>query len=75
MKKFNQTSLLLLKPRLAYSTERKGTAGSKEFRQVIEIALDAVLQGKTDKEKETRFENFANFFEAILAYHGSFGGD
>lgn len=74
MKGFNETSLLLLKPRLAYSTERKGTQGSKDFRKVIENALDAVLRGNDDKEKQTRFENFANFFEAILAYHRSFGG-
>jgi len=74
MKGFNQASLLLLKPRLAYSTHRKGTEGSKDFRKVIEKALDAVLSGKDDSEKKTRFENFANFFEAILAYHRSYGG-
>jgi CRISPR-associated protein Csm2 len=74
MKGFNQASLLLLKPRLAYSTERKGTDGSKDFRKVIEKALDAVLNGEDENEKKARFENFANFFEAILAYHRSFGG-
>jgi CRISPR-associated protein Csm2 len=74
MKGYNEASLLLLKPRLAYSTERKGTQGSKEFRQVIEKALDEVLKGKDEDEKKIRFENFANFFEAILAYHRSFGG-
>lgn len=74
MKGYNEASLLLLKPRLAYSTERKGTQGSKEFRQVIEKALDEVLKGNDENEKKVRFENFANFFEAILAYHRSFGG-
>ena len=74
MKGFNESSLLLLKPRLAYATERKGTQGSKEFRQVIEKALDEVLKGNDEIEKKSRFENFANFFEAILAYHRSFGG-
>lgn len=74
MKGFNQAELLLLKPRLAYTTERKGTIGSKDFRKVIEKALDAVLEGKDEEEKKSRFENFANFFEAILAYHRSFGG-
>ena len=74
MKGFDESSLLLLKPRLAYSTERKGTQGSKDFRKVIEKALDAVLNGKSIDEKKSRFENFANFFEAILAYHRSFGG-
>lgn len=74
MKGFNQAELLLLKPRLAYTTERKGTIGSKDFRKVIEKALDEVFNGKDEKEKEKRFQNFANFFEAILAYHRSFGG-
>ncbi|MDF1610554.1 type III-A CRISPR-associated protein Csm2 [Stygiobacter electus] len=74
MKGFNKSELLLLKPRLAYLTERKGTIGSKDFRKVIEKALDEVLNGKDEKEMELRFQNFANFFEAILAYHRSFGG-
>jgi CRISPR-associated protein Csm2 len=74
MKGFDKTSLLLLKPRLAYTTERKGTEGSKNFRKIIDKALDAVLSGATEEEKKIRFENFANFFEAILAYHRSFGG-
>ncbi|MCW1298692.1 MAG: type III-A CRISPR-associated protein Csm2 [Candidatus Parvarchaeota archaeon] len=74
MKGFNKSELLLLKPRLAYLTERKGTTGSKDFRKVIEKALDEVLNGKNEEEMELRFQNFANFFEAILAYHRSFGG-
>ncbi len=74
MKGFNKSELLLLKPRLAYLTERKGTTGSKDFRKVIEKALDEVLNGNDEKEMEARFQNFANFFEAILAYHRSFGG-
>ena len=72
MKGFDKNGLLLLKPHLAYSTERKGTEGSKEFRKIIEKALDKVIFS-TEKQEE-RFQNFANFFEAILAYHRSFGG-
>jgi len=74
MKGFNETEFLLLKPRLAYACERKGTKGSKEFRKVIDKAIDAVMQGRDTDEKKQRFENFAAFFEAILAYHRSFGG-
>ncbi|MBL7791857.1 MAG: type III-A CRISPR-associated protein Csm2 [Saprospiraceae bacterium] len=66
--------LLLLKPRLAYSTERKGTEGSKDFRKVFDQAVDAVLAGSDDDDKFKRFQNFANFFEAVLAYHRAFGG-
>jgi CRISPR-associated protein Csm2 len=72
MKGFNANELVLLKPRLAYSTERKGTDGSRKFREVIEKALDKVIF--TKEKQEELFQNFANFFEAILAYHRSFGG-
>jgi CRISPR-associated protein Csm2 len=72
--KLDQNHLLMIKPRLVYSTERKGTKGSKKFREVIEKAFDMVIQARDEKQKITRFENFANFFEAILAYHRSFGG-
>lgn len=73
MKGFNLNELLLLKPRLAYTTERKGTDGSRQFRQKIERALDKVIFSSEGKQ-ELYFQNFANFFEAILAYHRSFGG-
>jgi CRISPR-associated protein Csm2 len=65
---------LLLKPRLTYATERKGTDGSRAFKQWMIPAIDAVISGKTDTEKKERFDNFSNFFEAILAYHRAFGG-
>lgn len=72
MKGFKHSEAVLLKPRLAYSTERKGTDGSRKFREVIEKALNKVIF--TDEKQEELFQNFANFFEAILAYHRSFGG-
>ncbi len=72
MKGFSANELVLLKPRLAYTTERKGTDGSRKFREVIEKALDKVIF--TKEKQEELFQNFANFFEAILAYHRSFGG-
>jgi len=74
MKKVDRTSLLLIKPRMAYMTKRKGTIGSKEFHEVMEKALDEVLNSSNEDELNERFQNFANFFEAILAYHRSFGG-
>ncbi|MEP0861577.1 MAG: type III-A CRISPR-associated protein Csm2 [Ignavibacterium sp.] len=74
MKGFNPNELMLLKPRLAYTTERKGTDGSRKFREKIENALDKVIFSEDKSKQETRFQNFANFFEAILAYHRSFGG-
>ncbi|AFH48905.1 Csm2 family CRISPR-associated protein [Ignavibacterium album JCM 16511] len=74
MKGFSSNELMLLKPRLAYTTERKGTDGSRKFREKIENALDKVIFIEDKSKQETLFQNFANFFEAILAYHRSFGG-
>ncbi len=69
-----RNALLLLKPRLAYSAERKGTEGSKDFRKVFDKGIDAILAGSDDTIRFERFQNFANFFEAVLAYHRAFGG-
>lgn len=62
-------ALLLLKARLAYATEKPtlATPGSKAFRKVMEPALEAVF-GR-DKEEKDKFVRFADFFEAVLAYH------
>jgi len=68
---YEQTDFLMLKPRLFYAAQRKGTEGSKEFANKIKVAIDAVINA-VDKKKA--FDNFANFFEAILAYHRAAGG-
>lgn len=71
-----ESELILLKPKLAYARARKGTTGNegaKDIEKVLGAAIDAVFAGDP-KSKYQRFENFANFFEAILAYHRSFGG-
>lgn len=74
MQGFDEVSIMMLKPRLAYASKRKETIGSKSFEIVMQKALDAVLSGEDDKEKEKRFKRFADFFEAILAYHRANGG-
>lgn len=71
-----ESELILLKPKLAYARARKGTTGNegaRDIEKVLGAAIDAVFAGDP-KSKYQRFENFANFFEAILAYHRSFGG-
>lgn len=69
MKGFNADELRLLKPKLAYAANRPGAKkGTRELREVLSTAIDCVGD---DKEK---FENFCNFFEAILAYHRAAGG-
>lgn len=76
--KFSETPLLLLKPKLAYSKARKSAGGreaaqaAEDLEKVLSKGIDVIAQEKNNKFK--LFLNFANFFEAILAYHRSFGG-
>lgn len=69
-----QRDFLLLKPRFVYAMARKGTKGSENFRKVIAPAMDEVLAVEDDAKKKERFKNFADFFEAILAFHRANGG-
>ena len=63
--------LLLLKPKLAYQAKRdsENTRGQavESLKQVLVPAIDLV----TNREQFTRF---AEYFEAILAYHKAEGG-
>jgi len=69
MKGFDWNKLLLLKPKLAYMAARPGAKkGTEIMRDVLTTAIDKV------NNDEKRFENFVNFFEAILAYHRGAGG-
>ena len=69
MKGFKEKELLLLKPKLAYAAKRPGAKkGTDDLREVLSTAIDCVGNNKE------RFENFCNFFEAILAYHRAAGG-
>jgi CRISPR-associated protein Csm2 len=60
--------LLLLKPKLAYQARRERGQGVKILDKVLSPAIDLVGD---DRE---RFQNFVDFFEAILAYHTAAGG-
>ena len=62
-----QRELILLKPKLAYQARRQGEA-VQELANVLNPAIDLVGSDRT------RFRNFVDFFEAILAYHRSNGG-
>lgn len=86
MKGFTKTfdsELLLLKPKLAYAKARKSQGGkgaeqsAESLQKVLSAGIDAVFfVGHKDapNEKFDRFENFVNFFEAVLAYHRAHGG-
>ena len=68
----NKTAFLLLKPKLAYAVARDGKRGLEQLKKVLDKAFDAV---DLDNDKlEDIYQNFVDFFEAILAYHKSHGG-
>ena len=63
---------LMLRPKLAYAAKRAGSRGIDALKDVLDNAHKAVdLEGKHLKKQ---FENFVDFFEAILAYHKAAGG-
>jgi len=68
-----QKDFLLLKPKLAYAASRAGTTGILAFKEIMDKAHGAVSMDNVKTMKE-HFENFADFFEAILAYHKAKGG-
>jgi len=69
MRGFKEKEVLLLKPKLAYAASRPGAKrGTSDLRKVLSTAIDCV------GDNDTFFENFCNFFEAILAYHRAAGG-
>lgn len=60
--------LLLLKPKLAYQARRERGKGVGILNMVLSPAIDLV------EDSHERFQNFVDFFEAILAYHTAAGG-
>jgi CRISPR-associated protein Csm2 len=61
----DQRKLNLLKPKLAYQARRIGSV--KPLEEIISPAIDFI-------ENRKEFQNFVDFFEAILAYHKAKGG-
>jgi CRISPR-associated protein Csm2 len=60
--------LILLKPKLAYQARRDRGRGVQKLADVLMPAIDLV------EEDRAHFQNFVDFFEAILAYHTAAGG-
>lgn len=61
-----ESELLLLKARLAYAAKRSGGLAFK-LKDILSAGIDAI-------HNQQSLENFAGLFEAILAYHKSYGG-
>lgn len=57
--------LILLKPKLRYQTARKN-----ELEDLAQLLIRAI----NEVQNRTQFQRFADFFEAILAYHKAAGG-
>ncbi len=66
------SQLVLLKPKLAYQQGRQGRGEKAEALRLLRNTLDPAIE-LVDGDWE-RFQNFVNFFEAILAYHRAHGG-
>ncbi len=60
--------LILLKPKMAYRARKERGKAVEDLVSVLRPALDFV---GGDSEN---FQRFVEFFEAILAYHKSYGG-
>lgn len=66
---------VLLKPKITYAAARERGQGMKDLEAVLTPALDEMMQGADMQQKHERFIRFADFFEAILAYHKKYGGN
>ena len=64
--------LLLLKPRIAYATQRNKQL--RNLAQELRTAIDAVDAAQGSPEEKACFMRFCQGFEAILAYHRAAGG-
>lgn len=68
MTEFAFHRFILLKPKLQYAAKRDGSAAARDLAALLTAAIDAV------GDNEDHFKRFADFFEAILAYHKAYGG-
>jgi CRISPR-associated protein Csm2 len=82
-KDFSNAEALLLKPKLAYArargTGQKSKVALESLAKIMNAGIDAIFDDSDDvdfgkDEVFKRFENFAMFFEAVIAYHRAKGG-
>ena len=67
--------LILLKPKMAYRARRERGRAVRDLVDVLDPALDEVVQEKNAQKQDGHFQRFVEFFEAILAYHKAHGGN
>ena len=82
-KNAKDAEVLLLKPKLAYARARSSGAKSREaltsLAEIMNAGIDAIFDSENqvnfdEKIWFPRFERFALFFEAVIAYHRAKGG-
>ncbi|MGB9776706.1 MAG: type III-A CRISPR-associated protein Csm2 [Anaerolineae bacterium] len=75
--------LVLLRPKMAYRARKERGKAVEELVSVLDPALDYVIKAQprpkdqppgTGDNQDDNFQRFAEFFEAILAYHKAYGG-
>lgn len=67
--------LILLKPKMAYRAKRASGRAVQQLVDVLEPALDLVVNEREQTKQTEHFGRFVEFFEAILAYHKAAGGN
>ena len=66
---------VLLRPKLGYFAKRERGRGMADLERILSPALETMSQGKDLAERQKRFNHFVDFFEAIVAYHKTYGGN
>ncbi len=70
--KYDRTSALMLRPKMAYAASRAGGDTYADLKDVISAGIDQVAASQSNEQEA--FKNLATMLEAILAYHKSYGG-
>lgn len=65
----------LLKPKMAYRARKERGQAVRDLVSILDPALNVILQEPDEKVQKENFKRFVEFFEAILAYHKSYGGN
>jgi CRISPR-associated protein Csm2 len=66
---------VLLRPKLAYQARKERGRGVEELKEVLDPCLEQLQKANDPETRRRYFERFVDFFEAILAYHKSAGGN
>lgn len=66
---------ILLKPKMAYRARKDRIKAVEQLVNLLTPAVDFVIAEKDVARQDANFQRFVEFFEAILAYHKSYGGN